>query len=572
MSFVNTQSPEVLERKLFVNTFAELATRKAKVGQVIYTRGHTVDGVGARSFVGVSGVYVGNDGGVTSESSSSGVYWVMRDRADLTIDDFGAIGSGLVSDKVAAEKMMAFTGGALVLNDREYYIQYMEVTAFDSVVIVGKRMPRQNADLSKLEGGSVLIGQVFVRAERLAVKNCGIDFGINRLVLADVDIGVSVTDGFVSNAKIGQLGTSATVENFAVLGESELTTTHGVLVQGYESGSVRDVYVGRHQYGVVVKCRKFNVSNISSDEIRTAVVYPKADLPAFSGDVQDATVDTCQVSNIRHRAAAGNITAAAVYVHASTEVISKIQLSNIYQEGGLSPVRLQGGGLVGSPTINNIQVSNVQSDRAQSGFFIDGYMYDVQVSNIVAVNPVTGRSVMMGQNTFGYCISGAHTVISDAAITSDICAEFYGSGVWDSISVRNNFRDMYVKVAYGSLKNIVSGRVSGDCFIQNEGSAGFTAINGAAFKAGNNPFIKINPGSVVSLGGRFDLTASANKFFCNIPDNGLNAQKIFTCGGINAADECVTVAVRLNGFQLSIEPSLPAGFKEVDLSGIIIDL
>jgi hypothetical protein len=77
---------------LIIDTFADLAATPAEVGQIVITKGHTVEGRGSRQFQAYAGS-VTTDGGTKINSATGGVYWAMILNGPLHLDDFGVLGS-----------------------------------------------------------------------------------------------------------------------------------------------------------------------------------------------------------------------------------------------------------------------------------------------------------------------------------------------------------------------------------------------------------------------------------------------------------------------------------------------
>lgn len=90
MAQMQVQSPEVLRRELFCNTFSELAQKRAVVGQRVTLRGHTIPGIGGGQFLAKAGS-VASDGGSVSPSAVEGIYWERVDYQYLTPQMFGVI-------------------------------------------------------------------------------------------------------------------------------------------------------------------------------------------------------------------------------------------------------------------------------------------------------------------------------------------------------------------------------------------------------------------------------------------------------------------------------------------------
>lgn len=480
----------------------------------------------------------------------------------ITVEDFGAVGDGTTDDSAAFTAMLVATSGFLGLsNNKQYKVNQLNITGYTKVSIIGQGKPLPNSGLTQLVGGSIIVGGLNITANTVYLENFGLDFGSGRTVTA--------TDGIVVNALSGQVGIYAYAKSVSCLGASASGTTHGLLVQGYSNNTIDDIYVACHAYGVVLKGQNGTITNIQARSCNQAAVFPKGDTGAPAANVANGQAKSIAISDVIFIAETSNTTASGVWVQASTDIAAQILVNNVYQKFGYTALYVSSAGSLAGPFCNLVSATNIMSESAQLGAYLNGYINNCQISNLTAINPVTGYAVNMGGNVTGWTITNVNVLVTDAAVTSAICMQTYGIGLFDNISVINSFRDMEIVVAGGSLANIKTGNISGDCFITNEGS--LTGINGATLDATQPATLEILPRSAVKLSGRFDVTASTNKAICNLPIN-TGKQAVFTCAGIDSTDAYVAIVVRLNDFQLTVEPSIPAGFKKVDLSGITIAL
>jgi len=475
-----------------------------------------------------------------------------------TVEDYGALGLPDVNDGPAFLKMAAATGGRIRMLGREYRIGNLTLPDYDTLIIEGAGRPQPRGDLSRLAGGSVLIGGLTARANAVRAQGFGVDDGSGRG-------NTGAVDGLVLNALVGQIGREAVVVDVASMGKSE-ENGHGILVQGFSRNQMDRNYCGKSQYGLVVKGRNGTISNTSGDQCKVALVYPKSDVASAAADVGDASARAFEISNTQHRASESNTTASAVYIHASTLSFSSARISNTSQTFGLAPIRFQGGGTTSDPAVSAVSASGIQADRCQHAAFVGGHAVDWRVSGISADNISTGRAVWMDAISDSWIIDGVNVAITDAAITGTRLFDCYGSGQWDNVAVRNPNATMVIGQQFGQLASVASGKVSGAVRVSMEGL--LSGINGAT--AGTPlPSLKIRPGSVVALTGRFNTSALTGKAFCNLASP-TGKQAAFACAAIDSAGNYTTVTVRLNDFQLTIEPSLPAGLQAVDLGGVVL--
>lgn len=538
-----------------IATVADISTTPMQAGQIFdlveYYSGTGKGGGQLKCFAGS----ITPDNGITFSGPTG--FYLQRINTVLTVEHYGAKGDGATNDSAAFLAMAAGNGGDVVVSDSEYLVNNLVFPSYNQVRLIGQAMPGKNTAITKLTNGSILLGSVSIRANNVLVHNLGIDDGSARGL-------VGITDGLVINAKTGENGGMCVVNGVASMGPDYTGTTHGVLIQGFEGVIADKIYCAEREFGLVVKCRNSVISNISGDNIRTALCYPKSDLSASAGGVADGSGKNFEISNVQLENESGLTTGSAVYIHGSTVSISSASVTNVSQIYGHSALRIQGGGLISDPNVSNISASNIRGERSQYAVYLGGYNYYTSIVGIKAINTSTGSVAYIDANSTNWHMSAINHVITDAGIAGTVVFACAGTGTWDDVIV-NTINAMTINCSAANLKFIKTGKYYGNVKIQNEGA--LTGINGAV-AAAETPMAIINPNSVVQLAGRFNLAASTNKFFCNLPFN-TGKQKVFSCGGIDSGGNYVTTAVRLNDFQLSIEPTLPANYT-VDLSNISV--
>jgi len=564
---VNNTNPIILDSRGEANVWLGLLSYKFKLTTPADVEIWTADNVTTGTAAAVTAVesYLASSTGanlVGFQSTGAGAVVTTVGavlRREQTVEDFGAVGDGVTNDNAAFVAMLAATGGTIRMLHKEYKVNQLNITGYAQVTIIGEAMPQPNAALTQLQNGTVFIGGIYVEANNVHVENFGLDFGTGRTVTA--------VDGIVLNAKPGESGNIAYVSSVSSLGIGGVLLSHGVLVQGYDYATVQDVFSANHGYGVVVKGRNTIIDTIHIRNVIQAGVFIKGDYGVYAGGVGDGSVVRVICSNVIVGLPATNIVATGVWIQSPTAPASQVLVSNVQQLYGKTPVSVFSSA-AGPYYANLVGVTNVMSEAAQYGFVMAGTTNNIQVNNLTVINPLTGTAIYMDLTTANYTINNVNIVVNNASITSDTCMSLYGSGSFDNITVTNGFRQMKIGLNQADLTYIKTGVISGDCFIQNEGSLAAFGINGAAVSVGDPAKLEILPGSAVKLSGKFDLTASSNKFFCNLPIYALR-DALYACAGIDSTNAIVTIAVRLNDFQLSVEPTLPAGFKSVDLSGIL---
>lgn len=534
---------------------ADLRNIPAGSNQYLFLQYHTIPGDGG------GGPYR-YDGTDLASTDNNGSTIVSTDGArykhtgNTDVHTWGARGVGAsYNDAPAFLAMAAATNGAIRVRDKTYNTGYLQMTAYSAVSIRGVRRPEANATNTMLEAGSILIGGVYVESNFSDYADFGVDTGPGR--------GSVILDSLVSNAKPGQTGSFSSCVNVSAMGLNESNTTHGILIQGYDRHRMLHLDCTNHQFGVVDKNRNGLVSGITGRNIRTALMYAKGDVPAFAGGVADGTCASLTINGVRLTASSGNITAVALYIHASTAACSGISANGIHITGGYTPVRVQGSGSISDPAASGVTLSNITSDRAQIGFYADGFTYDLNVVNLMGTNPATGTLISLGTGTTGWTVDDFTLVLTDPAITGLNAAIFRGTGQWDGGRVRSAGSPSIIDVPIGSINDVVCGTLSGNCKI---GIAGpLTGINGAVQASAR---LDIGP-KRIDFSGQFNVTAASNKAICNTINTG---KQVYTSVGAIVSGAYTTVAVRLNDFQITVEPSLPSGITSIDLTGLTVHL
>lgn len=489
-----------------------------------------------------------------------------------TVNDYGAKMDGVTNDAAAFQAMAAATNGVIVMQAGEYYVGNLILPMYDDLIIVGAGMPTPNANWTRSYGGSILIGGVNTRARRVRIANWGADLGTGRGF--DTTVGI---DGIVLNAPVGETGSFYSVNNITSIGPGESGSSHRLLCQGFDSGQVDNVALSDGQYGWVNKCRNTNGSNIITRRIRTACVYPKSDLPEYGGDVADATCAGMNVDNVINLCSATNTECVGVYVHASTAAIKNVNVSRVYQVYGHSPGRVQGAGTLGNPAPSGVTFSQLLSESAQYGLFSGGYTYDWSADLVHAINPQTGR-LWYTDTTSNGRISNSGVLVTDTALPTTYGNLTAGQISLSGLYARRPDAQMVITVSAvpSQLKTSQLGYLTGN--LRYSLDQNLTGQNGAVADTTRPPTFRVAPGGKVELGGRFNLAASTNKFFCNLPvTTGL--EYFFPGVYVDANDHSQPCAIRLNSFQLSLEAGtgtgtlpLPTGAKYVYLDGITITL
>lgn len=471
---------------------------------------------------------------------------------NLTVEDFGAIGDGVTDDKPAFLAMFSATGGYIRLLEKAYNVNGLTLTG-SLVVIKSKAKPAYNATFTQLVGGSIMMGNVNIRAGQVDVRDLGIDAGSAR--------GITAADGFVINAPVGGSGTKIVYRNNIVLGTNETSDSHATLIQGFNDHDIDGNDTALHQFGVVVKGRNGFITNTTGYRIRTAVVYPKSDIPAVGGDVADASVNTLIVDGVVSRANPANTTCNAVYVHASTLSLSNVTVSNVESTYGNAGLRIAGGSDT-SIVPSGVTFNNIKSERAVCAVELFGYNYDTVGSNVRAINPTSGRAVQTSGNSFNYSITGIDLLISDPAIVSADAAQFNGTGLWDNFTVRNPYRVMTISSLLASVSN---GNFAGDVKLAVEGNLTMASSWGSS--GGHIPRLMMGPKNCIHLTGWAAPAVATGDQIAFLPFP-LSDEKFFSCAARKTDGTYTSVIVYVAGTSITLMTTVRSTLTYVDLSGV----
>lgn len=471
-----------------------------------------------------------------------------------TVEYYGAVGNGVTDDKAAFLAMFAATGGIIRMQDKSYNVNGLTLNGA-YVAIRGNTKPAYNGDFTRLVSGSIMVGNVNIRSPFVDVIGIGIDAGSAR--------GISAADGFVINSPVGGSGVKVRCRDNIVLGTNETSDSHAILIQGFNDHDVEGNDTALHQFGVVVKGRNGFVRATTGYRIRTAVVYPKSDVPSVGGDVADASVNNLIVDGVISRANPTNTTCNAVYVHASTLSLSNVTVTNVESTHGNAALRIAGGSDT-SIVPSGVTYSNIKSERAVRTVELFGYNYDTIGSNIRAVNPSSGEAVSTSGNSYNYYTVGINTLISDPAITATSAASFNGVGGFDNFTVRNPYRQMSIAI---NLANCKAGSTSGD--VKIAGAGAMTLVNGWGNPGGAlAPTTRVGSSNLIGCQGRVlrDAGTSSNTIATfAFPQS---YEREFSCAALKTDSTHITVPVYLSGTSLIVQYDRSL-LTWIDLSGVL---
>jgi hypothetical protein len=126
-----------------IDTFAELGSNSANLGDIAQIKGHTIPGLGGGDFIAKSGS-VTNDGGTRINCATGGTAgrWERVNYNQLTPYDFGAIGNGVVDDTLSFQKSLN-SGKNIYIKEATYIVGTLDipnVTGLAATVFLGAGM------------------------------------------------------------------------------------------------------------------------------------------------------------------------------------------------------------------------------------------------------------------------------------------------------------------------------------------------------------------------------------------------------------------------------------------------
>lgn len=152
----------VSDRVKTVDTFADLATTPAVVGQKVCTLGHTTVGIGGLEFIAKSGTQISN-GGTISPSSTASVYWEAVENQLISPHAFGA---GLGGNDTSLFEAWIDSGSANHIFAGDYNIDFVDIPANTHITTDGlsvnihQRTGNVGTRIIYVRGSNVSIGDI----------------------------------------------------------------------------------------------------------------------------------------------------------------------------------------------------------------------------------------------------------------------------------------------------------------------------------------------------------------------------------------------------------------------------
>jgi hypothetical protein len=281
----------------------------------------------------------------------------------------------------------------------------------NNVSVIGTKTPTYKADLTQLEGGSIIVGTLELKGLNPTVRNIGVDHGITEFPVARDDALVLASQfPFTSISQ-------ATVQNVIGLVAEVEDAHHAILIEGHFDCNVDNIVGIYGFFGAALKNTRNNLTNLIFIENGSDSLIVKSD--TTSGKVEEV--------NISNVICKGSGTTGA------TTTSFAVRLSAFDND------------------INDINISNVTANNASYVIYLDasaadaGVMKSVNINNIVGSD--TGRGVLID--------GGSGTGLVDQVIMNNLQFEnvefrsFEVKGNVGKITVDNFFAS---SIASGTLK------------------------------------------------------------------------------------------------------------------------
>lgn len=374
-------------------------------------------------------------------ATSGGVrLYVQRDEeGQYQLDAFGCDGTQ-AGDTAAFKRAIATAPGVAIIRAslRRYFWDNTPITS-DDFWLKGAKQPRPNAGNTALEDGTIFEGGLIITGLRPMVRNVGGDNG-SAGSGADVD-GVKITSAGANTSPID-------VDGVTGLCKSPTSNAHGVVIEGYTGGSIRNV-IGRRGFApIVFKVAGCTIENLDGGDCAeatpgagSAAVYGKSSASS-GGEVNSLDVSTVRVSNFGEE---------GLRIQADDSTLESVSVRGVQSDGsGKVSIMVQCLG-TGGASLRKVQISDVISQGASEyevRFFsaasaefsvgIDNLVTHDSEGKIIDFHCEPGASINMATatNIKASYKNGTDQAIMDAAITLD---SGVNSSLLDNIEILENY-------------------------------------------------------------------------------------------------------------------------------------
>lgn len=373
--------------------------------------------------------------------TAGGVKLYVQLSADgtYTLDAFGTNGTQ-AGDSAAFKRAIATAPGVAIIRAslRRYFWDNTPITA-DDFWLIGAKQPRPNSGNTALEDGTIFEGGLIITGQSPMLHNVGGDNGSTGSG-ADVD-GIKITSAGANTSPID-------VDGVAGLCKSPTSNAHGVVIEGYTGGSIRNV-IGRRGFApIVFKVAGCTIENLDGGDCAeatpgagSAAVYGKSSASS-GGEVNSLDVSTVRVSNFGEE---------GLRIQADDSTLESVSVRGVQSDGsGKVSIMVQCLG-TGGASLRKVQISDVISQGASEyevRFFsaasaefsvgIDNLVTHDSEGKIIDFHCEPGASINMATatNIKASYKNGTDQAIMDAAITLD---SGVNSSLLDNVEILENY-------------------------------------------------------------------------------------------------------------------------------------
>lgn len=558
MSGVNTQSPNAYELQNTANVYGDLAYKPVVDGKKIFLKEHS-NGVGGGWFVARLGAGV-EDGGRVINSIVSAGFRLEREDKTVRASDYGNVLSVALNN----------------CPDGEIYLEKIEYPPEDIVVsrnnltVWGSGMPREKADQTRLEEGTILRGRLIVSGSGVRLRDMGVDRGS---YVTDTYFGGVAADALVVHDEALLLsGVNNGLDNVIGL-VPDAVPFHAVLFEKQIGGELGKVYGAGGEWGVVVKAESTKFVLLEAWRNTQGGAVLKSDSYAPCTNVTgEAMISSRGVSGV------------GCYLYAASEQMQGINIGVMKSEGyefGTKAVCSDRAS--DAYKMNDVNIGTITSkNSAVIGVQTFGALRSFNVSTINVSDCASGKSVRIDENCFGFsCSKIVASAKADLVTVPDDHVYLGGRFFVDSVQSFKGY-DLQVRcgitLAIEPVRTWAIKEYLGRLLKNKRVSDGYVLPNGWAAAFGSDPSAVYKNGQCV-LGGRLMVPGSpwAGKEVCFVVDSQLAPleEKYFTTtayDGSFAKFVPVFVTVRVDGAvevtQLNVSSSFPETITWVGLDGL----
>lgn len=354
-----------------VDDLRGLAGRSA--GDQVMVAGYSAarPGVGGGLFVWDQASTAPDNGGTVIAVTGEVTGRWLRQGGRVSIEDFGAYQGQPVEESTAAinAAIDAMAGRPLVIPIGRY--RYNGANLSESITLVGERMPVANADLSRLEHGSILEGVALFRPAVGSFSDFGVDHGREAFPGTGADALKIATDD-------PDTGRMLSVRNVVGLGREPTDRFHAVLIEGYRRAAVDNVFGYNNIFGLAIKVSRATVNGVNVENNGMYGVIVKSDVN--HGTTKDFAISNVVVDG-------RGVAQIGLQIESYDKQLSKVLVSNLVVNNAQSAFRVAGNVMASEVQLTGVSGTNLSGDAIRQ----EGTAYNLQLANI-SLASVGGRA------------------------------------------------------------------------------------------------------------------------------------------------------------------------------------